>query len=77
MTQSPRDRRPPAALERRAPRVGFSQSHWTGTVYCTNLTNNLGIVAYQDPILFGNRNLAVVSQPRTIGFTVAYSFKEH
>jgi len=57
-------------------RVSYAQSHWTGTVYCSNLTNNLGIVAYQDPVLFGNRNLAIVSQPRIIGFTLAYSFKE-
>jgi iron complex outermembrane receptor protein len=57
-------------------RLSFAKSHWTATVYVNNLTNNLGIVAYQDPILFGNRNLAIVSQPRTVGFTIGYAFKE-
>jgi iron complex outermembrane recepter protein len=58
-------------------RLSFTESHWAGTVYCNNLTNNLGITSYQDPSVFGNRYLAVVSQPRTIGITIGYSFKEH
>jgi outer membrane receptor protein involved in Fe transport len=57
-------------------RMSFAESHWTATVYVNNLTNNLGIVAYQDPVLFGNRYSAIVSQPRTVGFTIGYSFKE-
>lgn len=57
-------------------RLSFTQSHWTGTVYVNNLANNLGVVAYQDPVLFGNRSLAIVSQPRTVGITIGYSFKE-
>ena len=58
-------------------RLSFTESHWVGTVYCNNLTNNLGITSYQDPSVFGNRYLAVVSQPRTIGITIGYSFKDH
>jgi hypothetical protein len=37
---------------------------------------NLGITAYQDPAVFGNRYMAIVSQPRTIGLKIGYSFKE-
>ncbi len=57
-------------------RVSFARSHWNTTLYVNNLTNNLGITSYQDPAIFGNRFQAVVSQPRTIGITVGYSFKE-
>ena len=57
-------------------RLGFVKSHWNGSIYVNNLTNNLGIAAYQDPVLFGNRAMAIVSQPRTFGFTIGYSFKE-
>ena len=55
-------------------RVSFTLSHWVATVFCDNLTNNLGITSYQDPAVFGNRYMAVVSQPRTTGFTISYSF---
>jgi hypothetical protein len=41
-----------------------------------NITNNLGINSYTDPAIYGNRVQAVVSQPRTVGITVGYSFKE-
>jgi hypothetical protein len=44
-------------------------------LYCDNVTNNLGIGAYTDPALYGNRWQAVVSRPRTVGITVGYSFK--
>jgi outer membrane receptor protein involved in Fe transport len=54
-------------------RLSFTQSHWVATLYCNNLANNLGITSYQDPAVFGNRFMAVVSQPRTIGFTIGYS----
>ena len=57
-------------------RLGFTRSHWNATLYVNNLTNNLGITSYQDPGVFGNRYMAVVSQPRTYGFTIGYSFKE-
>jgi hypothetical protein len=42
----------------------------------TNLTNILGISSYSDPAIYGNRYQAIVSQPRTFGITLAYSFKE-
>jgi iron complex outermembrane recepter protein len=58
-------------------RVTFTLPHWFATVYVNNVTNNLGISAYTDPAIFGNRYQAVVSQPRTVGLTVGYSFKEH
>jgi outer membrane receptor protein involved in Fe transport len=56
-------------------RLSFTQSHWSGTAYVNNLTNNLGVTSYQDPSVFGNRWMAIVSQPRTIGLTLGYSFK--
>lgn len=57
-------------------RLTFTQSHWMGALYVNNLTNNLGIVSSADPTIFGNRDQAIVSQPRTVGFTLGYSFKE-
>jgi outer membrane receptor protein involved in Fe transport len=57
-------------------RLSFALPHWVVTGYVNNLTNNLGVTAYQDPIVFGNRYLAIVTQPRTIGLTVSYWFKE-
>jgi hypothetical protein len=39
------------------------------------VANRLGITSYTDPSIFGNRSQAVVSTPRTVGFTVGYSFK--
>jgi len=57
-------------------RLTYTHTHWMGSVYVNNVTNNLGISAYSDPAIFGNRYQAVVSQPRTVGFTVGYSFKE-
>jgi iron complex outermembrane recepter protein len=57
-------------------RLSYSLSHFMGTVYVNNLTNNLGISSYGDPGIFGNRDQAIVTQPRTVGFTLEYSFKE-
>jgi outer membrane receptor protein involved in Fe transport len=57
-------------------RLSFAWPHWLVTAYVNNLTNNLGITAYQDPAVFGNRYMAIVSQPRTIGLRIGYSFKE-
>jgi iron complex outermembrane recepter protein len=54
-------------------RLRYQLAHWAASLYVNNLTNELGITAYQDPALFGNRNQAIVSQPRTIGVTVSYS----
>jgi iron complex outermembrane receptor protein len=56
-------------------RLSYTVSHWVGTVYVNNLTNNLGISSYTDPSIFGNRVQAVISQPRTVGLTLGYSFK--
>lgn len=57
-------------------RLAWARSHFTGTIYVNNLTNNLGISSYSDPSIYGNRFQAVVSTPRTVGFTLGYSFKE-
>jgi outer membrane receptor protein involved in Fe transport len=58
-------------------RLSFAWPHWVVTAYANNVTNNLGILAYQDPASYGNRYMAIVSQPRTIGLRASYSFKEH
>jgi len=56
-------------------RLTFALPHWTIMAYANNVTNNLGISAYQDPLVYGNRYLAIISQPRTFGIRVGYSFK--
>jgi outer membrane receptor protein involved in Fe transport len=56
-------------------RATFRRSHWAATLYVNNIANKLGITSYTDPSIFGNRSQAVVSTPRTVGFTVGYSFK--
>jgi outer membrane receptor protein involved in Fe transport len=56
-------------------RLSYAHTHWMGTLYVNNLTNNLGISSYSDPSNYGNRFQAVVSQPRTVGLTLGYSFK--
>jgi iron complex outermembrane recepter protein len=56
-------------------RMSYSHGHFMGTLYVNNLTNNLGISSYADPGIFGNRDQAIVTQPRTVGFTLGYSFK--
>jgi outer membrane receptor protein involved in Fe transport len=57
-------------------RLSFARSQWITTLYVNNLTNNLGVISYQDPAIFGNRAQATVSQPRTVGLSVGYSLKE-
>jgi len=57
-------------------RTAFDLPHWTVMLYVDNVTNNLGITSFQDPAIYGNRYMAIVSQPRTYGFTVSYSFQE-
>ncbi|HEY5264713.1 MAG TPA: TonB-dependent receptor [Steroidobacteraceae bacterium] len=57
-------------------RVSYSRSHWVSTLYVDNLTNQLGVNSYTDPIQWGKYYQALVSKPRTIGFTIGYSFKE-
>jgi iron complex outermembrane recepter protein len=59
-------------------RLSYTLSHYEITAYCNNLTNNLGISSYSDPFNYSPQNYqAVVSQPRTVGLTLVYSFKEH
>jgi hypothetical protein len=43
-------------------RMGCSWPHWQSSLYVDNLTSELGINS-------------LVSRPRTVGLTVAYSFK--
>jgi iron complex outermembrane receptor protein len=57
-------------------RLSYSYSHLLATVFVNNFTNNLGISSYTDPSIFGNRVQAVISQPRTFGLTLGYSFKK-
>jgi iron complex outermembrane receptor protein len=57
-------------------RVGYQHTHWNSSLYVNNLTNQLGINSYTDPFNYGPNYQAIVSTPRTIGITVAYSFKE-
>ena len=57
-------------------RLSYALEHWIATLYVNNLTDNLGVTSFQDPAIFGNRAQAIVSQPRTVGLTVGYSFKE-
>ena len=56
-------------------RLSYTHTHWVGTLFVNNVTNNLGITSYNDPSIYGNRIQAVVSQPRTYGLTLGYSFK--
>ncbi|HTW75057.1 MAG TPA: TonB-dependent receptor [Steroidobacteraceae bacterium] len=56
-------------------RVSYQWSHWMTTLYGNNVGNVLGITSYQDPYLYGNRDEATITTPRTIGFTLDYSFK--
>jgi len=56
-------------------RMRFTLTHWAASLYVDNLTNVLGVTSYSDPFYFGNRYSALVSRPRTIGFTLGYSFK--
>jgi outer membrane receptor protein involved in Fe transport len=56
-------------------RATYTLSHWRGSLYVDNLTNNVGVNSYSDPANYGKNYEAIVSQPRTIGFTVGYSFK--
>jgi outer membrane receptor protein involved in Fe transport len=59
-------------------RLSYTYSHYEITAYCNNLTNNLGITSYSDPFNYSPQNYqAIVSQPRTVGLTLVYSFKEH
>lgn len=70
-------------------RTSYQLSHWTGSLFVNNLADARAITSYTDPANYGgatttygipaannaNRYSALVSQPRTYGFSVAYSFK--
>ena len=56
-------------------RASYALSHWTSTLYVDNLSNRIGVNSYTDPSQWGKYYQALVSTPRTIGLTVAYSFK--
>jgi outer membrane receptor protein involved in Fe transport len=58
-------------------RLSYTLSHYELTAWCTNLTNRLGLNSYSDPANYGPNYQAIVSQPRTVGLTLVYSFKEH
>jgi iron complex outermembrane recepter protein len=58
-------------------RLSYTISHYEITAYCHNLTNNLGISSYSDPYNYAQYYQAIVSQPRTVGLSLVYSFKEH
>jgi len=55
-------------------RASYVVSHWTGTLYVDNITNNLGITSYSDPANYGQNYQAIISRPRTVGFTIGYKF---
>jgi len=57
-------------------RLSYQIPHWEVTLYGNNLTNVLGINSYSDPFNYAQFYQALVSPPRTIGLTVAYSFRE-
>ena len=56
-------------------RASFTQAQWQSTLYVDNLTNELGITSYTDPVQWGKYYQALVSTPRTIGLTIEYRIK--
>jgi iron complex outermembrane receptor protein len=56
-------------------RTTFTAAEWMYTLYVDNLTNQLGINSYTDPAEYAERYSAIVSRPRTFGFTVGYWLK--
>lgn len=57
-------------------RAGYSRPHWQVTAYVDNLTNQIGVNSYTDPVQWGANYQALVSRPRTVGVTLGYSFGE-
>jgi outer membrane receptor protein involved in Fe transport len=57
-------------------RVSYAQSHWVSTLWADNLTNQLGVNSYTDPVQWGSKYQALVSRPRTVGVTLSYWFRE-
>ena len=56
-------------------RLSYALPHWQLALYCDNVTNTLGVDSYEDPFNYGIHYQALVSTPRTIGVSVAYSLK--
>jgi hypothetical protein len=56
-------------------RVSYAQSHWVSTLWGDNLTNQLGLNSYTDPVQWGTNYQALVSRPRTFGLTLSYLFR--
>ena len=56
-------------------RLSYQLPHWQLALFCNNVTNRLGINSYEDPFNYSAYYQALVSPPRTIGVTVAYSLK--
>jgi outer membrane receptor protein involved in Fe transport len=54
-------------------RAAYSVTRWTTTLYVANLTNQIGVNSYTDPVQWGRYYQALVSRPRTVGLTVSYS----
>lgn len=58
-------------------RVSYSLPHWMATLWGENLSNRVGVNSYTDPVQWGANYQALVSRPRTIGLTLAYSLHGH
>ncbi len=56
-------------------RATYTLPHWFASLYVDNLTNQIGVNSYTDPIQWGANYQALVSRPRTIGVTFGYSVK--
>ncbi|HWW20856.1 MAG TPA: TonB-dependent receptor [Steroidobacteraceae bacterium] len=57
-------------------RLSYQMPHWELTLFGTNLTNVLGINSFSDPTNYQQFYQALITPPRTIGLTLAYSFRE-
>jgi iron complex outermembrane receptor protein len=56
-------------------RLAYDLPHWQLALYCDNVTDNRGVDSYEDPFNYSVHYQALVSRPRTIGVTVAYSLR--
>jgi iron complex outermembrane receptor protein len=58
-------------------RASYKMLHWEITLYGTNLTNVLGVNSYSDPFNYLQFYQALISQPRTVGLLLSYSFRDN
>jgi outer membrane receptor protein involved in Fe transport len=56
-------------------RATYTQAHWFTSLYVDNLTNQVGVNSYTDPIQWGANYQALVSRPRTVGLRFGYSVR--